>query len=53
MIPFLSDSSQASKRIRRNNSGKYYGEIPSIDIVKQRRLTEQFGWLYFMFDAES
>jgi hypothetical protein len=30
MIPLLSDFSAASKRIRRNNSGKHYGKIPSI-----------------------
>jgi hypothetical protein len=30
MIPFLSDCPQVSKRIRRNNSVKYYGKIPSI-----------------------
>jgi hypothetical protein len=29
MTPLLSNSSQVSKRIRRNNSVKYYGEIQS------------------------
>ena len=30
MTPLLSDPLQASERIRRNNSVKYYGKIPSI-----------------------
>src|SRR5262249_23603806 len=30
MTPLLSDCSPATSRIRRNNSGKYYGKIPYI-----------------------
>jgi apolipoprotein N-acyltransferase len=38
MTPLLSDSSQVSNRIRRNNSVKYYGKIPSISLAQAGRL---------------
>ncbi len=33
MTPLLSGSSRVGKRIRRNNSVKYYGKIPSISLA--------------------